>query len=67
MRFIVPITAAIVDRLRTETNETMMDCKKILTIFDGDYDAAIKYMRETPLHARRGFILDGRRCPCCGK
>lgn len=62
-----PITASMVADLKNQTDETMMDCKKALVMHDGDFPAALKWLQETPLHLRRGFILDGRKCPCCGR
>jgi translation elongation factor EF-Ts len=62
-----PVTAAMVAKLRQETSETMMDCKKYLVQFEGDFDAALKYIQTTPYHMRRSARLDGKRCPCCGK
>lgn len=40
------ITAADVKKLRDETGAGMMDCKKALTEADGDYQAAIDYLRK---------------------
>lgn len=40
------ITAADVMKLRQMTGVSMMECKKALTKTDGDYDAAIKLLRE---------------------
>jgi translation elongation factor EF-Ts len=59
------ITAAMVAKLREQTDATMMDCKKALVRFDGDYETTLKWLTETPYHERRGAILDGRRCQCC--
>lgn len=59
------ITAAMVAQLRMQTDETMMDCKKALVICEGDMQAALKYLKETPFHLRRGARLDGPRCRCC--
>jgi elongation factor Ts len=39
-------TAKDVQRLREMTNAGMMDCKKALTESDGDFDAAVKWLRE---------------------
>ncbi len=40
------ITAADVNKLRTVTGVGMMDCKKALTETGGDFDAAVKLLRE---------------------
>ncbi len=40
------ITAKMVKDLREKTGVGMMDCKKALTETDGDYDAAIEYLRK---------------------
>ena len=40
------ITAADVNKLRTLTGVGMMDCKKALTETNGDFDAAVKLLRE---------------------
>lgn len=58
------ITAAMVSQLRDQTNEPMMECKKVLIMYDGDMGAALKYLQETPLHIRNRFRLDGPRCRC---
>lgn len=43
------ITAKQVAELRAKTGCGMMECKKALTETDGDFDAAIKYLREKGL------------------
>ena len=43
------ITAADVKKLREATGVAMMDCKKALTEADGDFDAAVKLLREKGL------------------
>ncbi|MBC7411138.1 MAG: elongation factor Ts [Bacteroidia bacterium] len=40
------ITAADVNRLRTQTGAGMMDCKKALTEANGDFEAAVDYLRK---------------------
>jgi len=40
------ITAALVKELRERTGAGMMDCKKALTVTDGDIDVAIENMRK---------------------
>ncbi len=44
-------TAADVKRLREETSVGMMDCKKALTECNGNYDAAVDYLRKKGLAA----------------
>ncbi len=43
------ITAKLVAELRAKTGCGMMECKKALTETDGDFDAAIKFLRERGL------------------
>jgi len=43
------ITAKMVADLRTQTGCGMMDCKKALTETNGDFDAAVKFLREKGL------------------
>ena len=45
------ISAAIVKELREKTQAGMMDCKKALQETNGDFDAAIKWLREKGLSA----------------
>ena len=40
------VTAAEVNKLRSATGAGMMDCKKALEESDGDYDAAMDYLRK---------------------
>ena len=40
------IPAALVKKLRDETGAPMMDCKRALVEADGDYDAALRLIRE---------------------
>ncbi len=40
------ISAALVKQLRDATSAGMMDCKRALTETDGDFDAAVKLLRE---------------------
>ncbi len=42
----VTITAADVNKLRTKTGAGMMDCKKALTETNGDFEAAIDFLRK---------------------
>ena len=44
-------SAEDVKRLREQTGAGMMDCKKALSATDGDYDAAIAFLREKGLAA----------------
>ncbi len=44
-------TAKDVAELRKQTGCGMMDCKKALTETDGDFDAAVKYLREKGMGA----------------
>ena len=43
------ISAADVKKLRDMTGAGMMDAKKALTESDGDFDSAVKYLREKGL------------------
>jgi elongation factor Ts len=45
------ITASMVKDLREKTSAGMMDCKKALTATDGDFDAAVTWLREKGLAA----------------
>ncbi|MDR2431838.1 MAG: translation elongation factor Ts [Candidatus Margulisbacteria bacterium] len=45
------ITAVLVKELREKTQAGMMDCKKALQETAGDFDAAVKYLREKGLSA----------------
>ena len=40
------ITASDVNKLRQQTGAGMMDCKKALTETNGDFEAAIDYLRK---------------------
>ena len=42
----VTITAADVNKLRQQTGAGMMDCKKALMEANGDFEAAIDYLRK---------------------
>ncbi len=42
----VKITAADVNKLRKQTGAGMMDCKKALQASEGDFEAAIEYLRK---------------------
>lgn len=42
----VQISAADVNKLRQQTGAGMMDCKKALTESNGDFDAAVDYLRK---------------------
>lgn len=56
------ITAKAVAELRAKTGCGMMDCKKALKETDGDFDAAIKYLRERGLAvaAKKAFRIAQR-------
>jgi len=45
------VTAQMVKELREMTGAGMMDCKKALEASGGDYDAAVKWLRENDLAA----------------
>lgn len=47
----VEITATLVKDLREKTQAGMMDCKKALQEANGDFEAAVKYLREKGLSA----------------
>jgi elongation factor Ts len=60
------ITASDVNKLRTITGAGMMDCKKALTETNGDFDAAIDYLRKkgqkvsdsrSDRHASEGAVI----------
>ena len=42
----VTISATEVNKLRLQTGAGMMDCKKALTETNGDFEAAIDYLRK---------------------
>ncbi len=42
----VMVTAADVNKLRQQTGAGMMDCKKALMEANGDFEAAIDYLRK---------------------
>lgn len=42
----ITITAADVNKLRTQTGAGMMDCKKALTEANGDFEAAVDFLRK---------------------
>ena len=44
-------TAQDVSKLREKTGAGMMDCKKALTETNGNFDEAIKYLREKGMAA----------------
>jgi translation elongation factor EF-Ts len=49
----IPLSAQTIKNLRSETGFPMMDCKRALLLFDGDYSAARKALLE-----RRGKPLE---------
>ena len=42
----ITISAADVNKLRLQTGAGMMDCKKALTESNGDFEAAVDYLRK---------------------
>ena len=46
-----PVTAALVKQLRDQTGAGMMDCKAALTATDGDFEAAVDWLRKKGLAA----------------
>src|SRR6186997_975205 len=42
----ITITAADINKLRQQTGAGMMDCRKALTESNGDFEAAIDYLRK---------------------
>jgi elongation factor Ts len=46
-----PVTAALVKQLRDQTGAGMMDCKVALTETDGDFEAAVDWLRKKGLAA----------------
>ena len=71
----ITITSADVNKLRQQTGAGMMDCKKALTEANGDFEAAIDYLRKkgqkvavnrSDKEAKEGYIFarttaDGKR------
>ena len=45
------VTAALVKQLRDQTGAGMMDCKAALTATDGDFEAAVDWLRKKGLAA----------------
>ena len=69
------ITAADVMKLRQMTGVSMMECKKALVKTEGDYDAAVKLLRElgaavsakrAEKSAKEGLVY-AKKCPCGSK
>ena len=69
------ITAADVMKLRQMTGVSMMECKKALVKTEGDYDAAVKLLRElgaavsakrAEKSAKEGLVF-AKKCPCGSK
>ena len=56
------ITSKMVKELRERTSAGMMDCKKALVETGGDFDAAVKFLREKGLAsaAKRPTTCAGR-------
>jgi elongation factor Ts len=51
MNDMAPVTAALVKQLRDQTGAGMMDCKSALTETDGDFEAAVDWLRKKGLAA----------------
>jgi elongation factor Ts len=51
MNDMAPVTAALVKQLRDQTGAGMMDCKAALTETDGDFEAAVDWLRKKGLAA----------------
>ena len=69
------ITASDVMKLRQMTGVSMMECKKALLKTEGDYDAAVKLLRElgaavsakrAEKTAKEGLVY-AKKCPCGSK
>ena len=69
------ITASDVMKLRQMTGVSMMECKKALVKTEGDYDAAVKLLRElgaavsakrAEKSAKEGLVF-AKKCPCGSK
>ena len=69
------ITASDVMKLRQMTGVSMMECKKALLKTEGDYDAAVKLLRElgaavsakrAEKSAKEGLVF-AKKCPCGSK
>ena len=69
------ITASDVMKLRQMTGVSMMECKKALVKTEGDYDAAVKLLREhgaavsakrAEKSAKEGLVY-AKKCPCGSK
>ena len=63
----VQISASDVNKLRQQTGAGMMDCKKALTETNGDFEAAVDYLRKkgakvAELRAGRAAAAAGTRC-----
>ena len=63
----VNITASEINKLRQQTGAGMMDCRKALVESDGDFEAAIDYLRKKgqKVAALRGGQGSERRCCNC--
>lgn len=56
------IQAADVHKLRQLTDEPLMECKKALTVCEGDIDKAVEYMRDARNYKHHLYVLtDGPR------
>ena len=54
----ITISAADVNKLRLQTGAGMMDCKKALTESNGDFEAAVDYLRKK---GAKLLILQGQK------
>ena len=57
------ITAEMVNLLREATNAGVLDCKKALSDSNGDFEAAVEFLR---LRMRESIRDDKPRFPCSG-
>ena len=63
----ITISASDVNKLRQQTGAGMMDCKKALTETNGDFEAAIDYLRKKGAKvAAKGERINGHGGDSCG-
>lgn len=55
------ITAALVKELRESTGAGMMDCKAALTSTDGDFEAAVDWLRKRDCPKRQKKQTESQR------
>lgn len=58
------ISVQLVKNLRKQTGYGMMDCKKALTIANGDVDAAIQWLKTKPYRIGCGRLSTSRVSDC---